>query len=93
MWEVVIKRKLLNEIRNLPKAVQAKIELLIEDLKVTGPHLSTWSHYGPLKGRKDIFHCHIKQGRPTYVATWEIIDKKIKLMEVTYAGTHEKAPY
>jgi len=27
------------------------------------------------------------------VAIWEVIDKEIRLIEVTYAGTHEKAPY
>jgi hypothetical protein len=29
----------------------------------------------------------------TYVAIWEVTYKEIKLIEVTYAGTHEKAPY
>lgn len=33
------------------------------------------------------------KGHPTYVAIWEIMDKEIRLIEVTYAGTHEKAPY
>ena len=27
------------------------------------------------------------------MAVWEIKDKTIKLMEVTYVGTHEKATY
>jgi hypothetical protein len=35
----------------------------------------------------------LKKGRPTYVAIWEVMDKEIKLIEVIYAGTHEKAPY
>ena len=38
-------------------------------------------------------HCHIKKGRPTYVAVWEEMDGAIQLIEVTYVGTHEKAPY
>lgn len=38
-------------------------------------------------------HCHIKKGRPCYVAIWEERDRSIKLVEVTYVGTHEKAPY
>jgi hypothetical protein len=36
--------------------------------------------------------CHLKKGRPTYVACWTV-DKKNKVIEVYYAGTHEKAPY
>jgi hypothetical protein len=27
------------------------------------------------------------------VAVWEVIDKKVRMIEVIYAGTHEKAPY
>lgn len=29
----------------------------------------------------------------TYIAVWEERDREIRLVEVTYAGTHEKAPY
>ncbi len=36
---------------------------------------------------------HLKKGRPTYVAIWEVTDKEIRIIEVIYAGTHEKAPY
>jgi hypothetical protein len=39
------------------------------------------------------YHCHLKAGRPTYVACWELIDKKIRILEVYYVGTREKAPY
>ena len=35
----------------------------------------------------------LKKGHPTYVAIWEVTDKEIRLIEVIYAGTHEKAPY
>jgi hypothetical protein len=35
----------------------------------------------------------LKKGRPAYVAIWEVMDKEIILIEVMYAGTHEKAPY
>ena len=30
---------------------------------------------------------------PTYVAVCEVTDETVKLVEVVYAGTHEKAPY
>jgi hypothetical protein len=35
----------------------------------------------------------LKKGHPTYVAIWEVKNKEIRLIEVIYAGTHEKAPY
>lgn len=28
-----------------------------------------------------------------WLVVWEVKDKKIRLVEVIYAGTHEKAPY
>jgi len=36
---------------------------------------------------------HLKKGQPTYVAVWEVVDNKIKIVdvEVVYVGTHEKA--
>jgi len=36
---------------------------------------------------------HLKKGNPTYVAVWRVTDKTVKLVEIRYAGTHEKAPY
>lgn len=67
------------------------INLLIIELRKEGPHRNNWSNYGSLTGEK--FHCHLKKGKPTYVACWEMIDKKKQLIEVYYVGTHEDAPY
>ena len=50
-----------------------------------------WPNYSKL-GPKD-HHCHIKKGRPTYVVCWRVVDDLIQIVEVYYAGTHEKAPY
>jgi hypothetical protein len=56
-----------------------------------------WPNFGPLYKQKGVpdnaYHCHLKQGRPTYVACWKIEDKKVKIVEVYYVGTHENAPY
>jgi hypothetical protein len=37
--------------------------------------------------------CHLKRGRPTYVAMWRELKAEERTIEVIYAGTHEKAPY
>lgn len=50
-----------------------------------------WPNYSRLPGNRH--HCHLKKGRPTYVAVWEDVAGKIKVIEVVYAGTHEKALY
>jgi hypothetical protein len=35
----------------------------------------------------------LKKGNPTYVAVWRESKNEIRLIEVIYAGSHEKAPY
>jgi hypothetical protein len=39
------------------------------------------------------YHCHIKSGRPTYVVCWRVENKKVKIVEIFYVGTHENTPY
>ncbi len=71
------------------------LHLLFEELANRGPAVPDWPHYGKLHGKKGIDkrHCHLQKGKPTYVCCWEVIDKKRKIIEVYYVGTHEKAPY
>lgn len=65
--------------------------LLIKEMELLGPTIGNWPNFSKLS--KVEFHCHLKKGKPTYVACWEVVNKKIKLIEVCYVGTHEKAPY
>ncbi len=71
------------------------IDALVIDLSLNGPFLRHWPNYGPIKeGRNKVFqHCHLKKGKPTYVACWRVTDEKEKKIEVFYVGTHENAPY
>jgi mRNA-degrading endonuclease RelE of RelBE toxin-antitoxin system len=95
VWDVQIHKKAAKQVKKLPKAVQAATLLLLRDLELNGSKPSDgWKHYGKLKGMKsDLRHCHLSRGKPTYVCCWEVIDKKIRLLEVYYVGTHENAPY
>ena len=77
--------------KKLPQKVRAILLVLIEEMKKEGPFRSTWKNYSKLSNDK--YHCHLKKGHPTYVVCWEIVDKKINIVEVYYVGTHEKAPY
>ena len=90
-WDVNISRKVLKRIDKLPKPVKKQLFLLMKEIEVSGPIRGNWSNYSKLSMNRH--HCHIKKGQPAYVAVWEEYDKKIKLVEVIYAGTHEKAPY
>ena len=67
------------------------IDMLVLDLQKNGPQQPNWPHFGPL--RAEHYHCHLRRGRPTYVACWRMIDKQAKKIEVYYVGTHEGAPY
>ncbi len=79
------------QISKLPVSVLNNLKALIKEIEVSGPVRGNWSNYSRLGGNRH--HCHIKKGKPTYVAVWAVENKKIKLVEVMYAGTHEKAPY
>jgi len=84
--------------KTLPPNILDALKALTEDLIYSGPYQPSWPNYGPLKkmkgmGNKDVFHCHLNKGRPRYVVCWIIEDKKIKIIEVFYAGTHQGAPY
>ena len=90
-WTVTEKTGLHKRIRNLPENVQNLLIALKKDMEANGPIRGDWSNFSALAGGR--YHCHLKKGRPTYVAIWEVTDKEIRLIEVIYAGTHEKAPY
>ena len=90
-WTVNITRKAGKELNQLPQRVQNKLIALIREIELSGPIRGNWPNYSALTGNRH--HCHLKKGRPTYVAVWETKNKEIKIIEVIYAGTHEKAPY
>lgn len=90
-WAVKERRALNNRIRKLPAKVQNLLIALKKDMETNGPIRGEWPNYGKLSDTRH--HCHLKKGKPTYVAVWEVVNKEIRLIEVIYAGTHEKAPY
>ncbi|UPU37800.1 cytotoxic translational repressor of toxin-antitoxin stability system [Geomonas paludis] len=92
-WIVSYSRKAAKQYDNLSRAVQDRLDLLTAELELLGPNRYNWKNYSKLEGTPQRYHCHIKKGKPTYVAVWEVIDDRVRLLEVTYVGTHEKAPY
>ncbi len=90
-WTITIPKKVTKRLTALPKRVINSLAFLMKEIELNGPARGQWPNYGKLG--KNRYHCHLKKGHPTYVAVWEVKDKKIKLVEVTYVGTHEKAPY
>ncbi|MBM4275708.1 MAG: cytotoxic translational repressor of toxin-antitoxin stability system [Deltaproteobacteria bacterium] len=92
-WDVRFRRKVVKQIRELPESMQMAVKFLVRDLQLNGPMARNWPYFGKLHGREDCYHCHLKKGRPTYVAVWQVLDKDTKVIEVKYVGTHEGADY
>lgn len=91
MWKVEFTAKARKQTRKLPDSIKLIFQVLVEEIKAEGPTRANWKNYSKLS--RSEYHCHLKKGKPTYVACWEVIDKKIKIVEIYYVGTHEKAPY
>ena len=91
VWAVNVTRKAQKQLARLPKTVLETLFALMLDIELGGPVRGDWPNYGKLDARTH--HCHLKKGHPTYVAVWEESAGSMKLIEVTYVGTHERAPY
>ena len=91
IWTVTYSRQAEKQRNILPKRVKAILDALILEITAGGPVRGTWKNYSILSNGNH--HCHLKKGNPTYVAVWQVTDKTIKLVEVKYVGTHERAPY
>jgi mRNA-degrading endonuclease RelE of RelBE toxin-antitoxin system len=90
-WSVNFSNKAAKQYNKLPVGIQDLVDFLVHDIQNLGPIRGDWKNYSKLG--KDKYHCHLKSGKPTYVACWEQINKEIRVVEVYYVGTHEKAPY
>ena len=91
LWVVKLSRRADKSLDYLSPLVKGALALLISDIEAGGPVRGDWPNYSRLGRWRH--HCHLKKGQPTYVAVWEESDTGIRLVEVTYVGTHEKAPY
>lgn len=90
-WTVVFTGKSRKQKDKLPRRVQEILFQLVREIETAGPVRGDWPNYSKLAA--NLHHCHLKKGNPTYVAVWREEQNDIRLVEVIYAGTHEKAPY
>lgn len=89
-WFVTIHRAVEKQLPKLPGKVLDSLARLLADIEASGPVRGNWPNYSKLSDGRH--HCHLKKGKPTYVAVWSE-DKETVTVEVVYVGTHEKAPY
>ena len=90
LWQVRIKRSAAKLYDKLPDDIKSAADVLAMEMKFGGPVRGNWKNYSKLG--PDKHHCHLRGGKPTYVACWDV-NKKERIIEVYYVGTHEKAPY
>ena len=96
-WQVRFSRTAAKQYEKLKLSGQKKpsirdiVDFLVIELQKDGPQRADWPNYSKLS--KNSYHCHLKKGKPTFVACWQVIDEKNKYIEVYYVGTHEGAPY
>jgi len=90
-WNVKFTGKAKKQARNLPAKVRENLFALVLEIEKISPVRTSWPNYGKIKGKKDCYHCHLKKGKPTYVAVRKIKSKENKIVEVKYVGTHENA--
>lgn len=75
----------------MPESIQYKIIALMKSIEILGPIQKKWLNFSKLKSKKvETYHCHLKKGKPTYVAIWTVTADQIT---ISYVGTHENAPY
>jgi hypothetical protein len=92
-WTIWFTGKARKQAAKLPVDLKRRLRALAEDLRTRGPHCQGWPNFGKIFGSEDCFHCHLKKGRPSYVAVWKVSDQRNKIIEVRYVGTHEGVDY
>lgn len=93
MWTVRISKKAKKQIEKTPRDIVSAFYLLVRDLEENGPEAESWTNYGKMVNKKEVYHCHLNKSKPRFVAIWKVMDFEIRLMEVIYAGSHEGADY
>ena len=87
-WKVGFTHKAAKQVKKLPESIQDVLKALVLEIEIVGPIRGNWPNYSKLG--KNEHHCHLTR---RYVACWQVVDSEIRLVEIYYAGTREKAPY
>jgi len=94
VWTLGFSARAVKQRTKLPANIDDRLATLVKELIVEGPVQPEWKNYSKLTGKKgEYYHCHLNAGRPTYVVVWQVLDRRVRIMEVRYAGTHEGINY
>ena len=87
-WKVTVNKKAVKRALKLSKQIQVLFKTLLVDLATTGPTQHEWPNYSKLTHGR--YHCHLNYGN---VVVWMEVNQELKIIEVTYVGSRENAPY
>ena len=87
-WKVRITTRATKDLGRLPAKIRDLLDLLAQDIELTGPVRGDWPKYSKLADGSH--HCHLTY---RYVACWRVVDGKTQITEVYYVGSRESAPY
>lgn len=87
-WVVKVSKKVNKDSLKIPSDVQILFLALVIDLENMGPVQKEWPNYSKLTHGR--YHCHLNY---RFVAVWEVVDKEVRILEVTYVGGRKDAPY
>ncbi|OGR03917.1 MAG: cytotoxic translational repressor of toxin-antitoxin stability system [Deltaproteobacteria bacterium RIFOXYD12_FULL_50_9] len=90
-WTVEFTGRARKQKDKLPAKAREILFQLVREIEAAGPVRGDWPNYSKLSD--GVHHCHLRKGKPTYVAVWKENKGRIRFVEVIYAGSHEKAPY
>ena len=87
VYKVTISNRVKKRVKKMPIYEQDAFTLLVEEIKKKGPIRTNWSNFSDLGKNK--YHCHLSYH---WVACW-YWEKGTYVVEITYAGSREDAPY
>jgi mRNA-degrading endonuclease RelE of RelBE toxin-antitoxin system len=90
-WTVMLTSKAAKQYKKLPKPARDNIDTLVTEIRWPDRCAATGQINQSCRIRNII--AISKKANHTYVAVWREDKGQIRLVEVIYAGTHEKAPY
>ena len=82
-----MRKQAIKKIARAPESVRLLFDELVDDLQRSGPVRADWPNYSKLSDQTH--HCHLNY---SYVAVWRH-EKGSIIIEVSYAGSREDAPY
>lgn len=92
-WEITFSSKAEKQARQLSDDVRGVLKLLWRSLEQSGPVQNNWRNYGKIEGGKEVYHCHLNNSHPRYVAVWKVMSPEERIIKIQYIGPHGSVNY